>query len=178
MPVTESAASASELASPHSPLPREESPHTTTTLAVLYRIEGQDNQRLVRTQWPSASITPDELRDICSQDGVDMRSWRLRIYDEHFKGWLVPDAPMPLAAFRVVAPSMTVSSTARAVDVLLEPAGPAATMASGLTATPPGHGCGGWGSSCGPSPVASAMYSTPAGGAPTWQQAAMQRSTG
>ena len=53
-------------------------------------------------------------------DGVS-EPFRLRIWDEHFQGWLIPDDLLDVRALRPVPPTATVRGTSYAVDVLLEP---------------------------------------------------------
>jgi len=57
-------------------------------LAILYRVEGQDERRLVRTQLSGDSLAPDTLTGLLQADGVDTGRFRVRVFDEHFKGYM------------------------------------------------------------------------------------------
>ena len=76
-------------------------------------------------------------------DGVDLSRYRVRVYDEHFQGWLAPEENIELAALRVKEPSTSVRSQAHVLEVLLEPVAaavpPQAVWSAG---TPPGAWAG------------------------------------
>ena len=74
---------------PESPAQSSTPPPLQQRLAILYRFEGSDARRLVRTWWPGSTVALEELRGMIASDGVDVQQWRSRIFDEHFQGWLV-----------------------------------------------------------------------------------------
>ena len=102
-----------------------------TRLAILYRFEGQETRRLIRTWWDRPTLAPDELRALVVADGAlgIGEPFKLRIWDEHFQAWFVPDEILLVRGLRSVPASGAVSSVSYAVDVLLEPQRPALTPA-------------------------------------------------
>ena len=102
-----------------------------TRLAILYRFEGQETRRLIRTWWDRPTLAPDELRALVVADGAlgIGEPFQLRIWDEHFQAWFVPDEILLVRGLRSVPASGAVSSVSYAVDVLLEPQRPALTPA-------------------------------------------------
>ena len=93
-----------------------------TRLAILYRFEGQETRRLIRTWWDRPTLAPDELRALVVADGAlgIGEPFQLRIWDEHFQAWFVPDEILLVRGLRSVPASGAVSSVSYAVDVLLE----------------------------------------------------------
>lgn len=98
-----------------------EKPEAQTLLAVLYRFEGSEERRLIRTTLDGASISAGTLLGLLSEDGVDMSTHHARVWDEHFKGYsTVRDAPVAVDALRKMEAGPHVPE-ARVLEVLLEP---------------------------------------------------------
>ena len=116
-------------------------------LAILYRYEGQDerNQRLIRTKVGS-TLSLEALHGLLQEDGVDCARFKVRVFDEHFRGYLVPAEPLSVAALRSVQPSASVPGSACALEVLLEPSGGASTAAPWLPVA------AAWPAACGGTP--------------------------
>ena len=95
---------------------------SATLLAILYRFEGTEERRLIRTTLDNlSSISADKLLGLLRDDGVDTSAYNARVFDEHFKGYsTVREAPVAVNALRAVDASAHVPQ-ARVLEVLLEP---------------------------------------------------------
>ena len=91
-------------------------------LAILYRFEGSDEKRLIRTKIDvNEGLSADALRQHLLGDGVDVNAYRARVFDEHFKAYsTVRDDQFSVDALRVVEPGPS-TPQAHAIEVLLEP---------------------------------------------------------
>ena len=92
--------------------------------ALLYKFEGQDAKRLKRTYVYSPSVSPEEINSMLHNDGVDLRRFRVRIFDEHFQGWMANEDNIELQALRTVQPAGAVQTPAHVLEVMLEPMAP------------------------------------------------------
>ena len=91
-------------------------------LAILYRFEGSDEKRLIRTKIDvNEGLSADALRQHLLSGGVDVNAYRRGVFDEHFKAYsTVRDDQFSVDALRVVEPGPS-TPQAHAIEVLLEP---------------------------------------------------------
>lgn len=69
--------------------PQAEPHERRRALALLYRFEGHEAKRLKRAHLYSSYVSAGEIENLLHADGVDLRCYRVRVYDEQFQGWMM-----------------------------------------------------------------------------------------